>query len=244
MIPLKSPAEIKIMAEGRRRLRKVLSQVIQAGQPGVNLVELDQLAESLIKKQGGQPSFKMVPGYQWATCLNINQGVVHGVPNRYRLKAGDLLSVDLGIFYKGFHTDEAWTIQLATRNSQLVTENDKFLEAGKKALKAAILAAKPGNRVGHISQAIEREIKKSDFLPVRALTGHGVGRSLHEEPQIPCYLAKKIKTTPLLKKGMVLAIEVIYTRDKQDLVLLDDNWTFETEDGSLAALFEKTVFLG
>lgn len=237
MISIKGPAEVRKMREGEKRLTKVLAQVLKAAQPGVSFRELDQLGEVLIKKQGGKPSFKMVPGYRWTTCINVNQGVVHGIPGEYRLRPGDLVSVDMGMFYEGLHTDEAWTVEIGTKNKE-------FLKAGQKALKAAIKAARPGNRVGHISQAIEREIKAAGFKPIRALTGHGVGRKLHEEPQIPCYLPGKIKATPLLKRGMTLAIEVIYAWGKPDLVLQDDGWTVETADGSLAALFEKTVILG
>lgn len=237
MIPIKTPAEIKKMREGQKRLAKVLAQVLKAARPGVSLFKLDQLAESLIEKQGGKPSFKMVPGYKWATCINVNQGVVHGIPGKYRLKVGDVMSVDMGMFYKGLHTDEAWTVSVQSNE-------ENFLEGGRRALKAAIRAAKPGNRVGHISQVIEREIKKAGLSPIRALMGHGVGRKLHEEPQIPCYLPGKIRATPLLKRGMTLAIEVIYAWGEPNLVLSNDGWTVETADGSLAALFEKTVFLG
>ena len=244
MIPLKTPAEIEKMKEGRFRLAKVMAAVLKEAQPGISLQELDQLAESLIKKQGGQPSFKMVPRYKWTTCININQGVVHGIPGKYRLKKSDIVSVDMGMFYKGLHTDESWTILI--QNSKFKIQNEKkekFLKAGERALNAAIKAAKPGNHIGHISWAIEREIKKAGFSPVRALTGHGVGRQLHEEPQIPCYLPSKIRNTPKLRRGMTLAIEVIYAWGKPDLVLLNDGWTVETADSSLSALFERTVFV-
>jgi methionyl aminopeptidase len=204
----------------------------------VSLKKLDQLAESLIKKAGGKPSFKMVKSYHWTTCINVNQGVVHGVPGDYRLKAGDLVSVDIGIFYQGFHTDMARTIRLGSKNQR---DKDDFLVPGRRALKKAIKAAKPGNRVGHISAVIEKEIRRGGLSPVRNLTGHGVGRELHEEPRIHCFLKGKIEETPKLKPGMVLAIEVIYVQGKPDLVLKDDSWTIETADGQLAGLFENTI---
>ena len=234
MIPLKSDKEIEIMREGGKRLTWVFKQL--KIKPGMSLKEIDSLAERLIEKQGGKPSFKMVEGYHWATCLNVNQGVVHGVPSDYRLKKGDLLSIDLGLFYQGFHTDVAKTIRVGKES-----QDKKFLETGKKALAKAIKAAQPGNRVGHISQAIEKEIKKNGFQPIRALVGHGVGKKLHEPPAIPCYLKGKITETEKLKPGMTFAIEVIYTQGKPKVVVNDDGWTVETADGELAALFEDTV---
>lgn len=234
MIPVKTAKEIELMREGGRKLAGVLDQVLRAVKPGVSLKELDQLAESLIEKRGGKPSFKMVKGYNWATCININQGVVHGVPGNYRLRNNDLVSIDIGLFYKGLHTDIARTVPVQTKK-------DIFLKTGEKALKKAIKATKPGNRVGHISKAIGKEIKKSGFSPVKALTGHGVGKKLHEDPQIPCFLKGKIKRTPELAPGMTLAIEVIYTQGKPDVVLADDGWTVKTADGGVAGLFEDTV---
>jgi len=252
-IPIKNKEEIKVMKEGVKRLRRILRRVLNKAKPGIRLSQLDRLAESLIEKQKGLPSFKMVPGYKWATCINVNQGVVHGIPDNYRLKENDVISIDMGMKFGGLNVDEAWTIlvqsanlrpELRSRECKVQSEEKKkFLEAGKKALKAAIRVAKAGNRVGHISLAIEKEIKKSGLSPIQALTGHGVGRKLHEEPKIPCYLQEKIVVTPLLKPGMTLAIEVIYSKGSPELILKNDGWTLETADGSLAALFEKTVFV-
>ncbi len=235
MIAIKTPKEIEIMAKGGRRLASALGKVLAAVKVGVSLAELDQLAESLIKKSGGESSFKKVKNYYWTTCLNINQGVVHGIPNQYRLKKGDCLSVDIGNFYQGFHTDMARTLWVGEK------KKEPFLEAGRKALKAATKEAKPGNRVGHLSMAIEKEIRKAGLRPVNNLTGHGVGRQLHEAPQIFCFLKEKVEKTARLEPGMVLAIEVIYVQGQPELVLRNDGWTVETLDGKLAALFENTV---
>jgi methionyl aminopeptidase len=218
-------------------MNEVLGQI----KAGVKLTVLDKLAESLIEKSGGKPSFKMVSGYHWATCINVNQGVVHGIPTEYKLKTGDLVSVDMGFFYQGFHTDMARTLCVPRQDAKPKTQSDKFLEVGKKALRQATKAARVGNRVGHISQMIEKEVKKAGYSPVRNLTGHGLGRQLHEEPQIPCFLAGEVKDAPELKSGMVVAIEVIYTQGEPEVVLADDNWTVKTQDGSLAGLFENTV---
>jgi len=246
MIPIKSAKEIEIMREGGKRLARVLEQTLKEIKPGVSLRDLDQLAESLIEKNKGKPSFKMVEGYDWATCINVNQGVVHGIPGNYRLKKDDLVSLDLGMFYKGLHTDAARTIRVkdlpagkAGQESRRV--KDKFLTAGRGALGAAIKATKPGNRVGHISAAIEKEIIKARLIPIKALTGHGIGKKLHEPPQIPCFLRGKIEETPKLKPGMTLAIEVIYTQGKPGVVLKNDSWTVETADNQLAGLFEDTI---
>lgn len=240
MIPLKTKREIEIIKEGGKKLALVFFRVLEEIRPGIKLVDLDKLAETLIKKQGGFPSFKTVKGYKWATCININQGVVHGIPGNYQIKNGDLVSLDMGMLWKGFHTDMAWTIAVGEESQKA---NSLFLKAGKKALAKAIKIAKAGNRVGHISATIEKEIRRAGFQPVEMLTGHGVGKDLHEEPLIPCFLSEKIEKTPLLQEGMVLAIEVIYTQGKPDLVLADDGWTLETADGKLAALFEETILV-
>lgn len=234
MIPLKSIKEIKIMSEGGKRLARVMKEVLGKIKPGLNLKEIDFWVDELIKKQGGKPSFKMVKGYRWATCLNFNQGVVHGIPTDYELKKEDLLSLDMGFFYQGFHTDMARTIRVDGKKVD-------FLKAGEKALTEAVKAAKPGNRVGHLSLAIEKEIKKNGLTPIQALVGHGVGRKLHEAPQIPCFLKGRAEETEELKPGMTLAIEVIYTKGGPDVTVKSDGWTIETADGQLAALFEDTV---
>lgn len=259
MIPIKTTKQIEVMREGGKRLGWVFGQVLAKVKPGIKLSELDQLAETLIKKQKGRPSFKMVKGYRWATCINVNQGVVHGVPGDYQLKNGDVVSLDMGMFYKGLHTDMARTVWVRSspsrctppaggqrpfrRCKKLFRQVDKFLETGERVLGEAVKVARVGKRIGHISQTIENQIKKAEFSPVRDLTGHGVGKKLHEEPQIPCFLNTEIKKTPLIKPGMGLAIEVIYTQGSPRLVLGGDSWTVETADGSLAGLFEDTVIV-
>jgi len=241
MIPIKTEKEIEIMKEGGKKLALVFTEVLKRIKHGVSLKELDNLAEELIIKQGGFPSFKTARGYHWTTCININEGVVHGIPNDYQIKEGDLVSLDMGMLYKGFHTDMARTLWV--RNPKSKIQNPKFLRAGREALKMAIKAAKAGNRVGHISAAIEKVIRRAGFSPVEDLAGHGVGKKLHEEPQIPCFLARPIAQTPVLQPGMTLAIEVIYTWGKPNLVLAGDGWTIETADGKPAGLFENTVLV-
>lgn len=238
-IPLKTPREIKIMQEGGKKLSEILKQLCQKAEPGVNLLEIEKKASELIKKTDGKPSFKMVKSYQWATCLNVNEGVVHGVPRDYKLKVGDLLTIDVGLFYKGYHTDTSCTLEV--QNSQLKKE-DKFLKTGRKALEEAVKQAIPGNHVGHISCKIQEIIEGEGYSCIRTLTGHGIGKNLHEPPPVPCFLKSKIKDTPQLKAGMTLAIEVIYAQASSDLITdKKDGWTVKTADGKIAAVFEESI---
>ncbi len=239
MIPLKTKLEIKVIKEGGRRLAEVMRESLAEVKPGRALFQINQKIEELILKKGGQPSFKMVPNYHWASCLNVNQGVVHGIPGDYRLKENDFLSLDIGLFFKGFHTDMSRTIKVSTGKNK--GQSDEFLKVGERALKKAIEAARVGHHVGHLSQAMEKEIRKAGFSPIEVLTGHGVGKKLHEAPPIPCLLWGSIKSTPKLEAGMVLAIEVIYVQGSPEVVLSSDNWTIETADGQLAGLFEETI---
>ncbi|HUW21354.1 MAG TPA: type I methionyl aminopeptidase [Candidatus Bathyarchaeia archaeon] len=253
-IPVKTTKETALMIEGGKKLARVARKVLKQTKPGVKLDSLNQSAENSIYGEKGEPSFKKVPNYHWATCININDGVVHGIPGAYKIQEGDLVSLDLGMVYRGYHTDMARTICVrsqkspvldfvSTRSGKSGIQKDLFLEVGKKALKQAIKAARAGNRVGDISQSIEKVVKGSGFYPVENLTGHGIGKNLHEAPSIPCFLADRVADTLSLKTGMALAIEVIYTQRKTDLYITEDGWTVRTRDGSLAALFEDTVLI-
>lgn len=238
-IYLKTPKEIKIMQEGGRMLAQILSQLSKKAKVGINLLEIEKKACKLIKKTGGKPSFKMVSNYNWVTCLNINEGVVHGVPRNYELKREDLLTIDIGLFYKGLHTDTSYTLRVQTQNSKKI---DGFLETGRRALRKAIKEAIPGNHVGHISAKIQEIIEGAGNSCIRTLTGHGIGQKLHEPPSVPCFLKGEIKETPKLKKGMTLAIEVIYAKGAPEVVTdKNDDWTIKTADGKMAAVFEETI---
>ncbi len=243
MIQRKTEKEIAIMATGGRILADVLFEVLKHAKPGVSELELDALAEKLIRERGGEPGFKKVPGYKHTICVSTNSVVVHGIPTAYKLREGDVLGIDCGVYYEGFHTDAAHTVRI--QNSKLKTQNDKidkFLETGKHALKEAIKQVKPGNRIGHISKTIQDIVEKAGYSVVRSLIGHGVGRELHEEPEVPGFLNRKIEKTPLLVEGMTIAVEVIYNMGRKDVVLnKDDNWTISTADGSISGLFERTV---
>lgn len=220
------------MAEGGEKLAKIRDKVTRAVKPEVTGVELDKLADRLIAQMGGKPSFKMVPGYKWATCINVNDVVVHGVPDNYKIKAGDKVGIDLGIYYKGFHTDTSIT----------VGGPEKFLEVGRLGLKRAIAQAQIGKRVADISAAMQKTVEEAGYSVVRALTGHGIGRELHEEPAIPCFVLGNYGHSPKLIPGMVLAIEIMYNAGSSEVVYKnDDGWTIATKDGKISGLFEETV---
>lgn len=274
MIDIKTPEEIKIMREGGKILSSVLLQLLKNIKPGVTELEIDKLAEELILKNGAKPGFKEVKGYNNSICVSTNNVVVHGVPTNYKFKVGDVVGIDCGVFYKGFHTDMAETIlvgaEVAHENFRVHdakkdgsfpsdaesasahSENfagsprrdslHKFLETGKRALNEAIKVARVGNRVGHISKTIQNIVEEEGYSIVRSLVGHGVGRSLHEEPEVPGFLEVDIKETPVLKTGITIAIEVIYNMGKSNVKYLnEDGWTIATEDGSISGLFERTI---
>ena len=236
-ILLKTPEEVRRMAEGGRRLEEVKAHLMEAVDVGVSAAKIEDLACELIEKTGGAPSFKMVPRYSWATCINVNEGVVHGIPKaEIVFKEGDVASVDVGMFYEGFHTDTSFSLGL-----NVTDELDKFLKTGREALRAAIDQVRPGKRIYDISNAIEVVVARNSFSPIKALVGHGIGRSLHEEPQIPCFADGTRQDTPEISEGAVLAIEVMYCQGSEEVVTGEDGWTIETADGKIAALFEETV---
>ncbi len=223
------------MAEGGHKLAQIRNKLVSAVKPGISTAELDSLADKLITQAGGQASFKMVPGYHWATCMNVNQVVVHGIPNQQKLKADDLVGIDVGLYWKGYHTDTSVTVKVNSNSN-------RFLEMGKEALKKAIDKAKPGNRVADISRAMQQTVEDAGFSVVRALTGHGIGKHLHEQPAIPCFIVGSYSNSPKLEAGMVLAIEIMYNQGQSEVVYQnDDGWTIITADGKISGLFEETV---
>lgn len=237
MVKLKTPQEIEIMAEGGKKLSKIRDVLKKEIKVGVTPLYLDTLAEKLIKETGGESSFKKVKDYRWTTCININDGVVHGIPTKTPLLEGDLVKLDVGMFYKGFHTDTSFSIFLGKPDR----ETAKFLSAGEEALSAAIKKVQINGRIGEISKAMHDVLKRYGYEPVRALTGHGLGKSLHEEPQIPCFWEGETTKSEKIVTGMALAIEAIYVAGSPDLEVAQDNWTIATKDGKMAGLFEETV---
>lgn len=223
---------------------KALKRALEAVKVGVSELEVDKIAEEEIYRLGGELSYKTVPGYKYATCITVNEQVVHGIPTERKFIEGDLVSVDLAVMYKGWHTDCAWSVLVRGKGKgeRGQSEKAKFLKAGEEALWLGIAQAVDGNRVGDISHAIQTKIEGDGYSVVRSLVGHGVGRSLHEEPEIPGF--GTAGSGPVLKSGMSLAIEVIYARGKSEVVLTEDKWTFETADKSWGGLFEMSVAVG
>ncbi|MCX6705465.1 MAG: type I methionyl aminopeptidase, partial [Candidatus Woesebacteria bacterium] len=212
---------------------------------GVRASEIEEIAVKLIKEEGAEASFKKVPGYHWATCVNVNSGLVHGIPvSSLIFKKGDIVSIDVGVYYKGFHTDTSISVGI-----DLTPENRKFLNTGRETLAKAIKAVKEGNYIYDISKAIEDTIEAAGYTTIKALVGHGVGRELHEEPQIPCFLPFDSvqgkpgprQGSPQIKKGMVLAVEVMYAQGSDKVEVLEDGWTIAMRDGKISGLFEDTV---
>ena len=248
MIQRKTKEEIELMRRGGKILAKTLWAVMNTIAPGVSELDLDTLAEKLILESGAEPGFKRVAGYKHTICVSTNDVIVHAIPTTYRFKEGDVVGVDCGVYYKGFHTDMAETRRVSTNNKQQTTNNrkdetDTFLETGKRALEEGIKVAKAGNRVGHISKTIQDIVEKEGgYSVVRTLVGHGVGKNLHEEPEVPGFLRGRIDSTPMLVAGMTIAIEVIYNMGEKEVMFRNnDGWTIGTKDKSLSGLFERTV---
>lgn len=243
MTDIKTNEEIKKMEIGGKILAEVLFKVLEHAKVGVSELELDKLAEELILKAGAVPGFKKVANYHHTICVSTNNVVVHGVPTNYKFKEGDVVGIDCGVYFKGLHTDMAQTIRIKDEGLMIKEDEvDKFLETGERALEAGIKVARVGNRVGHISQAIQDTVEGKGYSIVRSLVGHGVGKKLHEDPEVPGFLNVPIQRTPLLKEGMTIAIEVIYNMGKRDVVYANnDGWTIKTKDNSLAGLFERTI---
>lgn len=239
MIKLKTKNEIAVMRQGGNILKKVINKLLDKAVVGVSTISLNQKAEQLIKEYGALPSFKMVKNYQWATCFPINNQIVHTPPSKAILKAGDLLTIDIGVYYRSYHTDYAITIAVGGADETI----EKFLKTGGETLTYAIEQVKAGNFIGNISQAINQNISKNGYFVIKELTGHGIGKNLHEDPLIPGYLnVSSVDRTPKIKNGMVLAVEVIYAVGSSQIVPeKGNNWSLTTKDGSLSACFEKTI---
>ena len=239
MITYKTDAEIEIMRVGGEKLRVVMKELVPQVRAGMTTNEINRLAEKYIKEQGADISFNKVEGYKWAVCVPINEQVVHTPPSNRVLKNGDVLTIDIGAYYKGFHTDHAIALVVGGKTTP---EIDRFLRVGREALTLAIEQAKVGNRIGHISQAIEKKVTGAGYTIMKQLTGHGVGHELHEDPFIPGYLTKKIEKTLEIKPGMVLALEVIYSMGSGDIAYeKGQDWSIITADKSMSACFEHTV---
>ncbi len=239
---IRNSHELDLMRKSGEITARALKKTLDSVRPGISLAELDQIAEGEIKRLGGEPSFKTVPGYKYTTCLNVNSEVVHGIPRaEVILKGGDILKVDLGAIYQGWHTDAAWTVVVGREVQSSKFRVQSFLAVGEEAMWTGIKQVRSGHKIGDISSALGGVILKNDYHVVRSLAGHGVGRSGHEEPEIPQFGSpgQGLK----LESGMTLAIEVIYVTGSDEMETLEDNWTLKTLDGGIAGLFENTVIV-
>ncbi len=235
MIIRKSPAEIEAMARAGRLVVETIAAVGDAVHPGVTTAELDEIAEEHIRSRGGIPTFKGYRGFPRSICASPNSMVVHGIPGTYRLEEGDVISIDVGVTLEGFVGDSAYTFPVG----EVDPEARRLLDVCQAALAAGIAQARPDNHVGDISAAVQRATEEAGFSVVRSLVGHGVGRSMHEEPQVPNF--GEPGRGPKLAPGMTLAIEPMITAGAPDVFLAEDRWSISTSDGSLAAHFEHTV---
>jgi methionyl aminopeptidase len=235
MIVRKSRHEIEKMAAAGRLVAETIAHVGEHVEPGVTTRELDRLGEAFILDRGGVPTSKGYKGFPAALCISPNAMVVHGIPGPYRVREGDVLSVDVGVTLDGFVADSAYTFGVG----EISDEAERLLEACQAALAAGIEQARVGNRVGDISAAVQQATEEAGFSVVRSLVGHGVGRSYHEDPQVPNF--GEPGRGPLLAEGTTIAIEPMITAGRSDVYVHDDEWSISTRDGSLAAHFEHTV---
>lgn len=239
MIKLKKQREIEIMTESGIRLRKVVRKLIPQIKIGKTTKQIDKEAEKLITEFGGEPSFKKVKNYNWSTCLPINEQIVHTPPSDRILKNGDVLTLDIGFYYREFHTDFATTFIVGKKKNKEIL---KFLEIGRETLNNALKKVKAGKYLGEISQTIEENITKNNFKVIPELTGHGIGRELHEDPYVPGFLNLPVEKTYMMRPGLVIAVEVIYAKGGRKIKFeKDSDWSIVTKDGSLSACFEHTI---
>ncbi len=235
MIIVKSLQEIELMRQAGRIVAGALQELAGAVRPGITTLQLDTLARQYIEKSGARPAFLGYHGFPASICASLNEEVVHGIPGLRRLKAGDIISIDVGVFYKGYYGDAAATFPVG----EVSPLAKRLLEVTRESLYKGIEKAYPGNRLYDISAAIQTYVESRGFSVVRSYVGHGIGSEMHEEPQVPNFgLPGK---GPLLEAGMVLAIEPMVNAGTWEVETLSDDWTVVTKDRNLSAHFEHTV---
>lgn len=238
MIVLKSKREISIMREAGRIVAQTQEELKKHIKPGISTKRLDEIAEEFIVKKGGIPSFKGYHGFPGSICTSINEVVVHGIPNKnIVLKDGDIITVDVGVIYQGYHGDGAWTFPVGN----ISPEVEQLLKVTEESLYKGLECAKPNNRIGDISNAIEKHIKLFGYGIVEEFTGHGIGQSLHEEPYVPNF--GKPGTGPLLQPGMTICVEPMVNLGTKRVKILSDNWTTVTVDKTKSAHFEHMIVI-
>ena len=237
-VTIKSEREIELMRESCRLLAIVHKEMEESIRPGMSTMDIDILGDTLIRKLGCIPNFKNYNGYPASICVSVNDEVVHGIPNKKRiLQEGDIVSLDAGLIYKGYHSDAARTHAVG----QISPEAQKLIDVTRESFFAGIKMAKAGNHLYDIANAIDAFIKPYGYGIVRDLVGHGIGTSLHEDPQIPNFAQRRKGLK--LQAGMTLAIEPMINMGRADVEWLDDDWTVVTEDGSWSAHYENTILI-
>jgi methionyl aminopeptidase len=235
MITIKTPEEIKIISESGKILASALKKIKKMVKPGITTLELDKAAEAFILSKNALPAFKGYDGFPYSLCASVNENIVHGLPSSYILKEGDLLKLDLGVLYKGFNTDSAVTVAVG----KISSEAKRLIAVTEKSLAAGIKKVKPGNTMGDIGHAVQSFAESQEFGVVRDLCGHGIGKSLHEDPKIPNFGKPAIGEK--LTEGMVICIEPMITAGDYRLRKSDDGYGYATRDNSLSAHFEHTI---
>ena len=237
-VTIKSPREIELMRKAGEILALTHEELRKALKPGMSTLDIDRLGEKIIRSYGCIPSFKNYNGYPASICVSVNDEVVHGIPNRHRiLNEGDIVSLDAGVIYQGYHSDAARTWAIG----EVTPEAKQLMEVTKQSFFEGIKFAKPGYHLNDISAAIQSYAESFGYGVVRDLVGHGIGTHLHEDPEVPNFARKKKGI--LLRPGMTLAIEPMINMGRPEVVWLDDDWTVVTEDGSLSAHYENTVLI-
>ena len=243
MILIKSSKEIEYMREAGRIVGLALKEIEKAVKPGITTHELDRIANNVLKHEGALPSFKGQEGFEGSEpypatiCASVNNQVIHGIPDNYELKEGDIISIDMGALKNGYHGDAARTFAVG----EISEEAKKLIEVTKESFFNGIKFAKVGNRVSDISHAVQEHVEKFGFSVVRDFVGHGVGKELHEEPEVPNF--GRPGHGPRLEKGMVIAVEPMVNAGKYDIDILRNGWTVVTSDGSLSAHYENTIVI-
>lgn len=237
-VTIKSAREIELMRESCRLLSLVHKELEEAIKPGMSTMDIDILGDTLIRKMGCIPNFRDYNGYPASICTSVNDEVVHGIPNKHRiLQEGDIISLDAGLIYKGYHSDAARTHAVG----QISAEAQKLIDVTKQSFFEGIKMAKAGNHLHDISNAIDAYVSQFGYGIVRDLVGHGIGTALHEDPQIPNFAQRRRGLK--LQAGMTLAVEPMINMGRADVCWLDDDWTVVSEDGSLSAHYENTILI-
>ena len=237
MVSIKSPREIELLRIAGEITGATHNYLKPFIKPGITTKELDRLAEEYILSRGATPSFKGYEGFPAAVCASINEEVVHGIPSNRKLKEGDIITLDIGACYKGYHGDSAWTYGVG----EISPLKKKLMKVTEESLFKGLEQVKAGNRIGDIGHAVQTYAESFGFGVVRELVGHGVGTNVHEEPDVPNY--GKAHTGLLLKEGMVIAVEPMITAGTREIYILDNDWTIITQDDKPAAHFEHTVLV-